>query len=195
MATEPGAHAHAPGQTTIGRRAGFEALRFGLPGRDAGIEPVQYVVFAVGYRPQRISAPGHSGQIAAAHAPARDARSTASARAPVRWPRAVPKPDSAAPAHGGSNQHLRQVAPDSSQLLRSPARFLASSISMTSRVPSKSSRVSCTSRRVLGSMVVSRSCGGFISPSPLKRVTCGLPRRFSATSRSRMPSRSASSSA
>ena len=66
-------------------------------------------------------------------------------------------------------------------------------MSIISDVASKSSSVSCTRRRVFGSMVVSRSCGGFISPRPLNRVTCGLPRRFSAISRSRMPSRSASS--
>ena len=34
-----------------------------------------------------------------------------------------------------------------------------------------------------GSMVVSRSCAGFISPRPLKRVTTGLARLFSAASR------------
>ena len=36
--------------------------------------------------------------------------------------------------------------------------------------------MSCTSRRVSGAIVVSRSCSGFISPRPLKRVTVRLAR-------------------
>jgi diguanylate cyclase (GGDEF)-like protein len=68
----------------------------------------------------------------------------------------------------------------SSQFLRSPARFFASSMSISAKVSSPASSVSCTRRRVAGSMVVSRSCSGFISPRPLKRVTLTLPFFFSA---------------
>ena len=84
---------------------------------------------------------------------------------------------------------------DSSQVLRSPARFLARSRSKVLSVSPSSSRTSCTNRRVSGSMVVSRSCGGFISPSPLKRWTAGFARLFSACRRSRIPLFSDSSSA
>src|SRR5690606_18118478 len=83
----------------------------------------------------------------------------------------------------------------SSHSRRSEARFLASIMSMTWSAWSAASTVSCTRRRVSGAMVVSRSCSGFISPRPLKRVTTGLARGFSARMRSRMPLRSASSRA
>jgi hypothetical protein len=59
---------------------------------------------------------------------------------------------------------------------RSAARFLASSMSRVAKAASSSSTVSWTSRRVSAAMVVSRSCMGFISPSPLKRWTLILPR-------------------
>src|SRR5690606_7483831 len=83
----------------------------------------------------------------------------------------------------------------SSQLRRSPARFFDRSMSRSRSVSSTESAVSCTSRRVSGSIVVSRSCSGLISPSPLKRVTLTFPRTPSAARRSMMPLRSASSSA
>ena len=50
--------------------------------------------------------------------------------------------------------------------------------------------MSCTRRRVSGAIVVSRSCSGFISPRPLKRVTIGFARGFSASMRSSTPLRS-----
>ena len=54
--------------------------------------------------------------------------------------------------------------------------------------------VSCTSRRVCGAMVVSRSCVGFISPRPLKRVTTGLVREFSVGDALAAPARARASS-
>ena len=83
----------------------------------------------------------------------------------------------------------------SSQVRRSPARFLASSMSSSCSVLSLASTVSCTSRRVSGAIVVSRSCTGFISPRPLNRVMLTLPLMRSASMRSSTPWRSASSSA
>ena len=82
-----------------------------------------------------------------------------------------------------------------SQTLRSPARFLARSMSMVAMAGSGSSSVSRTNRRVFGSIVVSRSCEGFISPSPLNRWMFTLPRIPSAAICARRPSRSPSSSA
>src|SRR6202034_2289521 len=83
----------------------------------------------------------------------------------------------------------------SSQSRRSPARFFASIMSISLSVWSLASMVSCTRRRVRGSIVVSRSCGGFISPRPLKRVTTGLVRARSSVRRLSVASRSWSSSA
>src|SRR5262249_7601268 len=83
----------------------------------------------------------------------------------------------------------------SSHSRRSEARFLASSMSMSLSVSSLASTVSCTRRRVRGSIVVSRSCVGFISPRPLKRVTVGLVRGLSFSMRFNSVSRSPSSSA
>src|SRR3989344_7954750 len=83
----------------------------------------------------------------------------------------------------------------SSQLLRSAARFLPSSMSSILPVLSPALISSCTSRRVFGSMVVSRNCSGFISPRPLKRVTVGLARGLSLPMRSRVCFFSSSSSA
>src|SRR6185295_14069022 len=57
----------------------------------------------------------------------------------------------------------------SSQSLRSEARFFASIMSMMLSLSSLAEMVSCTRRRVRGSMVVSRNCDGFISPRPLNR--------------------------
>jgi hypothetical protein len=54
---------------------------------------------------------------------------------------------------------------------------LASSMSIVATAGSASSRVRRTRRRVLGSMVVSRSWEGFISPRPLKRWMLTLPFR------------------
>ena len=79
-------------------------------------------------------------------------------------------------AISASDLHVRRLPFCSSHSRRSPARFFASSMSMSWSVLSLASIVSCTRRRVRGSIVVSRSCVGFISPKPLKRVTVGLVR-------------------
>ena len=55
--------------------------------------------------------------------------------------------------------------------------------------------LSWTSRRVSGWIVDSRNCEGFISPSPLKRVTCTVPLSFSRSMRSSSRRFSSSSSA
>src|SRR5690348_14550521 len=78
----------------------------------------------------------------------------------------------------------------SSHCLRSEARFLASSMSISCDVALPSSTVSCTSRRVSGWMVDSRNCDGFISPSPLNRVTETWPLIFSRSIRASSASRS-----
>src|SRR6185437_8339783 len=83
----------------------------------------------------------------------------------------------------------------SSQSRRSLARFLARSMSISWSVLSLPSIVSWTRRRVRGSIVVSRSWAGFISPRPLNRVTVGLVREFSFSMRFRSWSRSPSSRA
>ncbi|KAF1689469.1 hypothetical protein CR938_05560 [Pseudoxanthomonas taiwanensis] len=114
--------------------------------------------------------------------------------------RAGKRPAGLAPQREAGGPGCRQTSSEarsplvSSHALRSAARFLASSMSIRAWVCSGSSTVSCTRRRVSGWMVDSRSCCGFISPRPLKRVTLTCPlifsrsifsssRRFSSSSR------------
>lgn len=110
------------------------------------------------------------------------------------------RPAGLAPQREAGGPGCRQTSSEarsplvSSHALRSAARFLASSMSIRAWVCFGSSTVSCTRRRVSGWMVDSRSCCGFISPRPLKRVTLTCPlifsrsifsssRRFSSSSR------------
>src|SRR5262249_55000685 len=83
----------------------------------------------------------------------------------------------------------------SSHARRSAARPLASSMSSTSSAVRSSLSSSRTRRRGSGAITVSRSCSGFISPSPLKRWMFTLPLIFSAAMRSSTPFFSPSSRA
>src|SRR5690606_4933010 len=132
-----------PGQAGRGRRRGAEALLLGEPAVLAGLQAVQAIVVAVGHRPETVAAPGQPGQVAAPHA----------------IDGVLGQQPQLLQAQGGAGRGEQQggqqpvayqattsarLPLDSSQFLRSPARFLASSMSMISRVVAKSSRVSCT---------------------------------------------------
>jgi hypothetical protein len=155
-ASEGGAHTYAPRQPGIRHGRQLKTLGLGPPDGIAGIEAVQHIVLSVRYRPERITAPGQPGEITRSDPfDGMLADHCQFGRGGCRK-RHCQRDQQRHPASTQSSTSAR-LPLDSSQLLRSPARFLASSMSMISRVPSKSSSVNCTSRRVLGSMVVSRS--------------------------------------
>lgn len=151
------------------RRRCVNAVCFCLPGILRHIKAVQHIVVTVGNGPQLAIAHGQTRQIAADHVVYRvlglqfqDLKRRGENRRGNQGQGGEP----------GSYQ-VRTSARlpfDSSQDLRSPARFFASNMSIISDVAAKSSSVSCTRRRVFGSMVVSRSCGGFISPRQIGRA-------------------------
>src|SRR5690606_28000478 len=135
-ADHPLALAQAPGQTRGWRLRRVEALRFNGPAVGAGDQSIQAIIVAIGDSPEAPVAPGEPRQVAARHTLDRMLGQQLQLLESVR-------PRHAGQQQAGQQNEANQATTSarlplaSSQLLRSLARFLASSMSITCRVLSK----------------------------------------------------------